>query len=136
MKITFEGETLIDIAKQAGTFVNAIMGVSVVKPGLETEEKRKPGRPPNPGSKKDKERIVDAPISPTVDDPFATEEDEAPTPPKHITKDDLTEALKKISEKHSINKVREVFEKFGVKRLGELDEKRYHELFTYVENLL
>jgi hypothetical protein len=135
MKIEFEGPNVSSLVSQAQMFALAFKGetpVSIPEAPIQTEEKRKPGRPPNPGSKKAKEKeIVDEPISPTTDDLF-----DEPIAPKHVSKDDLTESLKKLSETHSINKVREVFTKFGVARLGELDEKRYHEMHTFVQAML
>ncbi len=78
-----------------------------------------------------------------------------PTPnlySKKITKEDLVSGFQKIMEKeksenpklidsngNSLNgfkRVKDILFRFGVKKLGELDEKRYHEMNIHIEDAL
>jgi len=59
-----------------------------------------------------------------------------PTPPKHVTREDLAKAVSQMVEKYNTGKVLDIYKLFGVTRLGELDEKRYHELMAVFEAAL
>lgn len=102
-------------------------------PGVK-ESRKGPGRP-----KKSREEHL-APIEESlleIDAQFPSEEVQEVIPPKKITKVDCVETLKKVSElPQGLNKVRDIFKKFGAERLSEINEKRYHELIKVAEQTL
>ncbi len=106
-------------------------------------EKKRQGRPPEtPEQKALKAEKLKAEV-------LAAEVPDLPAIPKvkskKITKEDLASLLQKVCEKEDsgksdkaagLNKVREIFARFGISRLGELDEKRYHEMTVHIEDAL
>jgi hypothetical protein len=167
MKVTFEGKSFRELAEQAAEFftLNRIESTIPITLGgpIKTDphnlsEKRRPGRPPNPNSKKDKLRRLETneptsnkimvgavgvePTTPRVtqveDTLEPTQTHTEPTSHQHkiITKEDLVKQCEDLMKKENsggIQTVRKIFEQFGVGKLGELNEKRYHELHKVLE---
>jgi len=108
---------------------------------LNVKTARAPGRPPMSEEQKAEARAnrtkklleevdaVKAQNLHTLETP-EIEAIELPEPAKPVSLKELGEALQKVFSSKGRDKCVEILKLFGVERLGELDEKRYHEMMA------
>lgn len=143
MKISFEGETLREIVEQIEKFTSSDLFAekNVVKEAVEKAE-AKPKHVLNRFKKAAAKKEAEEKKAVVVDvEPPPQEPEVHSAAAVAITKADLSALLQKICEKASDNtagimQVRDIFRHFGIAKLGELDEKRYHEMHKHVSQIL